>query len=68
VLKDFDEALRGIKAGERTTAMVVFPEGYPTKGLAGKTAEFAMSAEAAGMDYDAMIGQIVEASLERYGK
>jgi len=33
-----------------------------------KTAEFAMSAEAAGMDYDAMIGQIVEASLERYGK
>src|SRR5688572_6516230 len=42
VLKDFDEALRGIKAGERTTAMVVFPEGYPTKGLAGKTAEFAI--------------------------
>ena len=42
VLKDFDESLRGVKAGERTTATVVFPEGYPTKGLAGKTAEFAI--------------------------
>ncbi|HSC13690.1 MAG TPA: trigger factor [Gammaproteobacteria bacterium] len=42
VLKDFDESLRGVKAGERTTATVVFPEGYPTKGLAGKRAEFAI--------------------------
>jgi trigger factor len=42
VLKDFDAALHGIKAGESTTATVVFPEGYPTKGLAGKTAQFAI--------------------------
>jgi trigger factor len=42
VLKDFDAALRGIKAGERTKATVVFPKDYPTKGLAGKTAEFAI--------------------------
>jgi trigger factor len=42
VLKDFDEALHGIKAGERTTAIVLFPPDYPTKTLAGKTAEFAI--------------------------
>ena len=42
VLKDFDEALRGVEAGERTTATVLFPQEYPTKSLAGKTAEFAI--------------------------
>jgi trigger factor len=42
VLKDFDEALHGVKAGERTTATVLFPPEYPTKSLAGKTAEFAI--------------------------
>ena len=33
-----------------------------------KTAEFAMAAEAAGLDYETMIGRIVEAAVERYGK
>ncbi len=33
-----------------------------------KTAEFAMAAHAAGIEYDAMIGRIVEAALERYGR
>jgi trigger factor len=45
VLKDFDDALHGVKAGERTTATVLFPEDYPTKGLAGKTAEFAIEVD-----------------------
>lgn len=40
VLADFDRALRGVGAGERATATVVFPEEYPAKNLAGKTAEF----------------------------
>ncbi|HET7608559.1 MAG TPA: trigger factor [Gammaproteobacteria bacterium] len=42
VLKDFDAALRGVKAGESTTATVEFPEDYPTQNLAGKTAQFAI--------------------------
>jgi trigger factor len=42
VLKDFDAALRGINAGESTTATVDFPPDYPTKSLAGKTAKFAI--------------------------
>jgi trigger factor len=42
VLKDFDAALRGNKAGDSTTATVPFPQDYPTKSLAGKTAQFAI--------------------------
>jgi trigger factor len=42
VLKDFDDALRGVRAGESATATVLFPQDYPTKALAGKTALFAI--------------------------
>jgi trigger factor len=42
VLQDFDAALRGVKAGESATATVLFPQDYPTKPLAGKTAVFAI--------------------------
>lgn len=42
VLKDFEEALRGVKAGESATATVLFPQDYPTTALAGKTALFAI--------------------------
>ncbi|HVJ30236.1 MAG TPA: trigger factor [Gammaproteobacteria bacterium] len=42
VLKDFDAALRGAKAGESTTATVLFPQDYAAKNLAGKTAQFAI--------------------------
>jgi trigger factor len=45
VLKDFDAALRGLKAGESTAATVLFPQDYPTKSLAGKTALFAIDAK-----------------------
>jgi D-alanine-D-alanine ligase len=33
-----------------------------------ETAEFAMAARAAGMSFEEMIGKIVDAALERYGK
>jgi trigger factor len=42
VLKDFDEALRGVKSGQSTTATVLFPGDYPAQALAGKTAQFAI--------------------------
>lgn len=43
VLADFDRALRGVGAGESATATVVFPEEYPAKNLAGKTAVFVIN-------------------------
>jgi trigger factor len=43
VLQDFDRALRGVTAGESTMATVLFPQDYPTKNLAGKTAAFAIT-------------------------
>jgi trigger factor len=43
VLQDFDRALRGVGAGESTTATVLFPQDYPAKNLAGKTAVFAIN-------------------------
>jgi trigger factor len=45
VLADFDRALRGVQAGESTTATVLFPHDYPTTNLAGKTAVFAISVQ-----------------------
>jgi trigger factor len=45
VLKDFDQALRGVGAGESATATVLFPQDYPTKTLAGKTALFAINVQ-----------------------
>lgn len=45
VLKEFDEALRGVKAGEQTTATLTFPQDYPTQNLAGKKAVFAITVQ-----------------------
>jgi len=45
VLKDFDQALRGIGAGESTAATVLFPADYPTASLAAKTALFAITVQ-----------------------
>ncbi|HEU4828853.1 MAG TPA: hypothetical protein VFT04_06635 [Gemmatimonadales bacterium] len=33
-----------------------------------RSAEFAMAAEAAGIDYETLIGRIVDAAIERYGR
>jgi trigger factor len=40
MLADFENAVRGMKAGETRTAPVSFPEDYGSKELAGKTASF----------------------------
>jgi trigger factor len=45
VLQDFDAALRGVKAGENATATVLFPQDYPSKPLAGKTAVFSIDVQ-----------------------
>jgi len=40
MLKDFEEALHGMKAGDEKTADVAFPEDYQAENLKGKTAQF----------------------------
>ena len=40
MLKEFEDAVRGMKAGESKTFPLAFPEDYPGKEVAGKTADF----------------------------
>ncbi len=41
----FDDHLTGVKAGERRTFAVKFPDDYPAKAVAGKDATFAVTAK-----------------------
>jgi len=43
MLKDFEDGIRGAKAGESRTFDVTFPTDYPAQNLAGKTAQFAVT-------------------------
>ncbi len=43
MLKDFEEGLVGMKAGEEKVIDVAFPEGYHAEDLKGKTAQFKLS-------------------------
>ena len=46
MLKDFEDGLRGAKAGETRSFDVTFPADYPAKTLAGKTAQFSVTVKA----------------------
>lgn len=43
MLPEFETAVRGMKAGEKKTFPLTFPENYAGKDVAGKTAEFAVT-------------------------
>ena len=43
MIDGFEEALKGLKAGDEKTFPVTFPEDYAAKDLAGKAAEFAVT-------------------------
>ncbi len=43
MLKDFESALKGMKAGDKKEAEVTFPEDYPAENLKGKTAQFTLN-------------------------
>lgn len=42
MLKDFESALKGMKAGDEKESDVTFPEDYPAENLKGKTAQFSL--------------------------
>jgi len=46
MLKDFEDGIRGARAGESRTIDVTFPTDYPAKNLAGKTAQFVVTLKA----------------------
>ena len=46
MIEDFDQAVRGLAAGEQKTFPAEFPEDYQNKELAGKTVQFTVVAKA----------------------
>lgn len=48
MLSEFEDAVRGMKAGETKTFPLTFPEDYPGKEVAGKTAEFTVTVKEVG--------------------
>ncbi len=45
LLEDFETGMVGLKSGETKTIDVTFPDDYPAENLAGKTAQFEISAK-----------------------
>ena len=48
MLTEFEDAVRGMKAGEEKTFPLTFPEDYPGKDVAGKTAQFTVTVKEVG--------------------
>jgi trigger factor len=48
MLKEFDESVRGMKAGESKTFPLAFPADYHGKDVAGKTADFMVTVKKVG--------------------
>jgi trigger factor len=48
MLGEFEQAVRGMKAGESKTFPLTFPEDYPGQEVAGKTAEFEITVKEVG--------------------
>lgn len=48
MLTEFEDAVRGMKAGETKTFPLTFPEDYPGKEVAGKTAQFTVTVKEVG--------------------
>ncbi len=64
MLKDFEEGLVGMKAGDEKTVDVVFPENYQAENLKGKTAQFKLTMkEVRG----ALLPEINEDFIKKFG-
>ncbi|UOD49268.1 trigger factor [Orrella daihaiensis] len=48
MLTEFEDAVRGMKAGDTKTFPLTFPEDYPGKEVAGKTAQFTVTVKEVG--------------------
>ena len=64
MLKDFEAALVGMKAGETKDADVTFPDEYPSESLKGKTAKFALSIKTVSQPE---LPKVDKAFIEKFG-
>jgi len=65
MLGEFEEAVRGMKAGESKTFPLTFPEDYPGQEVAGKTAEFTVTVKEVGR---AQLPEVNEAFARALGQ
>ena len=64
MVKDFEKALKGMKAGEEKTADVAFPEDYPAENLSGKTAQFNLKVKKVSQ---AILPDVDEEFIKKFG-
>ena len=64
MLKDFEEGLVGMKAGEEKEITVAFPEEYPAENLKGKDAQFKLKVNVVK---EAKLPEVDEAFIEKFG-
>jgi len=64
MLKEFDAAITGLKAGERRTVDVRYPDDYHNKDLAGRTAQFDVHIKAVD---ERSLPELDEAFCREYG-
>ena len=64
MLKDFEEGLVGMKAGEEKEITVSFPEEYPAENLKGKDAQFKLVVNTVK---EAKLPEVDEAFIEKFG-
>jgi len=64
MLKDFEEGLVGMKAGEEKEITVAFPDEYPAENLKGKDAQFMLKVNTVK---EAKLPEVDEAFIEKFG-
>lgn len=64
MIPGFEEGLAGVKAGEEKTLKVTFPEGYFAKEVAGKVAEFAVTAHKVS---EPIVQALDEETVKKFG-
>lgn len=64
MLPDFEEGLKGMKAGDEKTFDVAFPKNYQAENLAGKTAQFTATAKKVK---EMHLPEVDDAFIKRFG-
>jgi trigger factor len=63
LIPGFEDGLKGVKTGDKTTVKVTFPADYPAENLAGKDAEFAVTVTAVKTAKEAVVDDTLATNL-----